>query len=117
MGKRTRKARKQRRRTRAAPSRRITTRRLPTGGARSLRRARAAEIRTVRAAARADTLQVTLELRDVSNRLIRDPETFFTFRRVNDRRQIGDQLAMELTGTGAVFDLPAATGEIVVCEL
>jgi hypothetical protein len=68
-------------------------------------------------AARPDMLQVTLALRDVSNRLIRDPETFFTFRRVSDRRQIGDQLAIELTGTAPTFDLPAATGEILVCEL
>jgi hypothetical protein len=60
---------------------------------------------------------VTLELRDVSNRLIRDPETFFTFRRVDDRRQIGDQLALELTGSPTVFQLPVATGEMVVCEL
>ena len=65
----------------------------------------------------AETLQVTLELRDVSDRLIRDPETFFTFRRVSDRRQIGDQLALELTGSAAVFNLPVATGEIAVCEL
>lgn len=70
-----------------------------------------------RAAARAETLQVTLELRDVSDRLIRDPETFFTFRRVSDRRQIGDQLALELAGSAAVFNLPVATGEIAVCEI
>jgi hypothetical protein len=62
-------------------------------------------------------LRVTLELRDVSNRLIRDPETFFTFRRVADRRQIGDQLALELTGAPNVFNLPVATSEIVVCEV
>jgi hypothetical protein len=39
-----------------------------------------------------EALEITLELRDVSDRLIRDPETFFTFRRLSDRRQIGDQL-------------------------
>ena len=60
---------------------------------------------------------MTLELRDVSDRLIRDPETFFTFRRVTDHRQIGDQLALELTGAPSVFELPVATGEIVVCEI
>lgn len=62
-------------------------------------------------------MRVTLELRDVSDRLIRDPETFFTFRRVSDRRQIGDQLALELSGSAVAFDLPVATGEMVVCEL
>ena len=56
-------------------------------------------------------------MRDVSGRLIRDPETFFTFRRVSDRRQISDQLALELTGSASVFALPASTGEIVVCEI
>jgi hypothetical protein len=68
-------------------------------------------------AAAPETVQVTIELRDVSDRLIRDPETFFTFRRVTDRRQIGDQMALELTGASSVFNLPVATGEIVVCEI
>jgi hypothetical protein len=68
-------------------------------------------------AAAPDTLQVTLELRDVSNRLIRDPETFFTFRRVSDRRQIGDQVALELSGSSSVFSIPVAAGEIAVCEI
>jgi hypothetical protein len=117
MAKKRRKARRQTARNRPTASRRTTTRRPPPGGQRSRGRARAATTRGARAAARANTLQVTLELRDVSNRLIRDPETFFTFRRVNDRRQIGDQLAIELKGTPTVFELPAATGEIVVCEL
>ena len=70
-------------------------------------RRRAATTRALRGPG--ETLQVTLELRDVSDRLIRDPETFFTFRRVADRRQIGDQLALELTGSSCVFDLPVAT--------
>ena len=74
-------------------------------------------MRGLRSEARPETLQVTIELRDVSNRLVRDPETFFTFRRVDDRRQIGDQLALELTGSPTVFELPVATGEMVVCEL
>ena len=99
------------------PARRITTRRLPAAGTRSRGKARAAKTRGLRAAARAETLKVTLELRDVSDQLIRDPETFFTFRRVTDRRQIADQLALELTGQAAVFNLPVATGEIAVCEL
>jgi hypothetical protein len=53
----------------------------------------------------------------VSGRLITDPETFFTFRRVRDRRQIGDQVAQALTGSPVAFNLPVATGEIAVCEL
>ena len=95
---------------------RISTRRLPSGDIKRPRRRARARPERARAAAPA-TLQVTLELRDVSDQLIRDPETFFTFRRVADRRQIGDQLAMELTGTPSVFALPAAAGEIVVCEI
>ena len=56
-------------------------------------------------------------MRDVSGRPIRDPETFFTFRRLSDHRQIGDQLQLELTGAPAVFELPVATGEVAVCEV
>jgi hypothetical protein len=97
------------------PAARVTTRRMPTAGART-RGGPAPAARGARARA-AETIQVTLELRDVSGRLISDPETFFTFRRVSDRRQIGDQLALRLNGTPAVFALPVATGEIVVCEL
>ena len=117
--KRARTARKKTARRRAQPARRVTTRRLPSAGAgvRSRGRTRATKSRSLRAGAPVETVQVTLELRDVSDRLIRDPETFFTFRRVNDRRQIGDQLALELTGSPAVFELPVATGEIMVCEL
>ncbi len=115
--KKTRTARKQTARKRVNPAPRITTRRLSGSRARSRKQARAATTRGVRAIAAPETLEVTLELRDVSDRLIRDPETFFTFRRVNDRRQLGDQFALELTGTPAVFELPAATGEIVVCEV
>ena len=114
MAKTRRKPRTATTRTRVQSSPRVTTRRMTPARART--RGPAAS-RSVRAAARPDTVQVTLELRDVSNRLIRDPETFFTFRRVDDRRQIGDQMALELTGTPTAFDLPAATGEIVVCEM
>jgi hypothetical protein len=56
-------------------------------------------------------------MRDVARRAIRDPATFFTFRRLSDHRQIGDQLQLELTGAPVVFDLPVATGEVVVCEI
>ena len=95
---------------------RVSTRRLPAGGDRSRRRGAPARAGS-RAIGAPETLQVTVELRDVSDRLIRDPETFFTFRRVADRRQIGDQLALELTGSPSVFELPVATGEMVVCEV
>src|SRR5688500_17238407 len=117
MAKKVLKTRKQAGRKRVKPSPRISTRRpAAVTGKRRRRRAAATLERSMRAAA-PDTLQVILELRDVSERLIRDPETFFTFRRVNDRRQIGDQLALELSGSAVTFDLPVATGEMVVCEL
>jgi len=76
---------------------------------------RGAELTTT--ARGADALQVTLDLRDVSERPIRDPGTFFTFRRLSDHRQIADQLLLELTGVAPVFNLPVATGEVVVCEV
>lgn len=114
MAKRVRKTRKAPRRRTASP-RRITTRRL--GPARTRSGSPARGVRSRAARSRGETLQVTLDLRDVSNRPVRDPETYFTFRRVSDRRQIGDQIAMELTGTANVFELPVATGEIVVCEI
>ena len=101
----------------AKQARRVTTRRIPSGRARAYARSRSAGARGLTSTARAETLRVTLELRDVGDRLVRDPETFFTFRRVSDRRQIGDQLALELSGSAVTFDLPVATGEIVVCEL
>ena len=101
-------------REKAASPARVTTRRVPAPASKRTRR-RAATTRALRAPG--ETLQITLELRDVSDRLIRDPETFFTFRRVADRRQIGDQLALELTGSSSVFALPVATGEIAVCEI
>src|SRR5688572_20588464 len=93
-------------RQRATTPARVSTRRQPSSRAKAPR-ARGAASRASRAPA-SETLQVTFELRDVSDRLIRDPETFFTFRRVADRRQISDQLALELTGTASVFALPAS---------
>jgi hypothetical protein len=53
----------------------------------------------------------------VSDRLIRDPKTFFTFRRLADHRQVGDQLELELLGASAVFNLPVAAGDVMVCEI
>jgi hypothetical protein len=63
-------------------------------------------------------LQVTLDLRDSFGRPIRDPETFFTFRRLLANRQVGDQLAMALTGVSPVFTIPAFPSDgAVVCEI
>ena len=105
-------------RKRATPSARVSTRRLPAAGDNSRRRgARTPALERAIGDTPRETLQVTLDLRDVSGQLIRDPETFFTFRRLSDHRQIGDQLALELTGAPSVFDLPVGTGEIVVCEI
>jgi hypothetical protein len=117
MAKTARKTRKAKDRRLAKSTRRVSTQRLaPPRKKRSSRKTLA-----TRAFARADaaleTLEVTLELRDVADRSIRDPETFFTFRRLSDHRQIGDQLQLELLGAPAVFNLPVATGEVVVCEI
>ena len=117
MAKKVRKTRKQAGRKRVKPSPRISTRRPAAVTGKSRRRRGAAKLERSTRAAAPETLQVTLELRDVSNRLIRDPETFFTFRRVSDRRQIGDQVALELSGSSSVFSIPVAAGEIAVCEI
>jgi hypothetical protein len=58
-----------------------------------------------------------LELSDVSGQPISDPETFFTFRRLNGNRQVGDQLAFALAGTAPVFKLPPQTGDVFFCEI
>lgn len=116
MAKTTRKTRKAKAPRPAKSLRRVSTRRLTPVRKRSAGRRRAARLEAARAAAAVETLQVTFDLRDVSGRLIRDPETFFTFRRLSDFRQIGDQLQLELTGSPVTFDLPVATGEVFVCE-
>jgi hypothetical protein len=43
--------------------------------------------------------------------------TFFTFRRVSENRQVGDQLVQELIGAAPVFDVPIFTSEVLVCEI
>src|SRR4029450_6140519 len=110
MAKTARKTRKAKGRRQAKSGRRVSTRRLPP-----LRRKRSSRKTTAtRAFARMDaaleTLEITLELRDVSGRSIRDPEAFFTFRRLSDHRQIGDQLQLELVGAPAGLNRPVATG-------
>ena len=113
-------ARKTRKRVskRAAPARRVSTKRVVRATRPRAGRRAAAVRRATRAAPRAaETLQVTLDLRDVAGRPLRDPETFFTFRRLSDNRQISDQLAIELTGAAPVFQLPVATSEVAVCEI
>jgi len=117
MAKKARKTRKPAGRGQATASRRVSTRRLPPARRKSLRRRTPSRADGAGAGAAPETLQVTLDLRDVSNRLLRDPETFFTFRRVSDHRQIGDQLELALAGAPSVFNLPVATGEMVVCEV
>jgi hypothetical protein len=117
MAKTARNTRKAKRRRLAKSARRVSTQKL--GQPRQKRSS--PKTTATRALAGADaaleTLEVTLELRDVFDRSIRDPETFFTFRRLSDHRQIGDQLQLELLGAPAVFNLPVATGEVVVCEI
>lgn len=62
-------------------------------------------------------LEVAFELRDVGGQLIHDPDARFTFRRLSDNRQIGDQIQRVLKGAPATFEIPVQTGEAVVCEL
>jgi hypothetical protein len=98
-------------------TRRVSTRRPTPAREETVGRRTSAGRGLARARAAVETLQVTFDLRDVSGRPIRDPETFFTFRRLSDNRQIGDQLQLALTGGPAVFELPVATGELDVCEI
>ena len=104
--------------TKTAGKQRVSTRRiLRTRKKGRANRSRARRQPAALTAATAETLQVQFELRDVSERLLRDPETFFTFRRVSDRRQIGDQIALPLTGQVVNFSVPVATGQVLVCEI
>ena len=64
-----------------------------------------------------ETLSVNFDLRDVAGQPVADPQARFTFRRLSDNRQVANQFTGPLTGHGASFDLPVATGEAVVCEL
>lgn len=80
--------------------------------ARARRRSARLESATV-----AETVQLTLELTDVSGQLVRDPETRFTFRRMSDLRQIGNQVRRELKGVPLDFALPAVAAEVVLCEI
>ena len=107
-----------------ATTARVSTRRRPSAERAALEgRAPATESRVAesvpraRAAGRPETMQVAFDLRDVFGQPIRDPKTFFTFRRVADNRQISDQLEVAVTGGTAVFDLPAVAGDVVVCEI
>ena len=111
MGKTSSKTRRSGKPGRVKSRRRVSTRRLAPAREKKARRRRA------RAAAAVETLQVSFDLRDVSGQPIHDPETFFTFRRLSDHRQIGDQLQLELAGAPTVFELPVATGEVAVCEI
>jgi hypothetical protein len=117
MAKTARKTRKAKSRRLAKSTRRVSTQRLAPARRKRSSRSTTATRALARAAAALETVEVRLELRDVSDRSIRDPETFFTFRRLSDHRQIGDQLALQLLGAPAVFNLPVATGEVVVCEI
>ena len=116
MAKSVKKARKPRAARKTEGARRVSTRRIAAAKTRGAARGRARKA-TARARRPEETIQVTLDLRDVAGRLIRDPETFFTFRRLSDNRQIGDQLELELVGSAVAFNLPVATGEVRVCEI
>lgn len=106
-------------RRKAAPRQRVSTRHVATveatrttGTPRTGRPARAAR-GTARAA---DAVQVRFRLTDVSGAMLRDPATFFTFRRLDDNRQVGDQLQVALDGRAVQFALPSSP-EVHVCEI
>ena len=101
----------------SAPKRRTSTRRIAPAEVPAISFAGPRGTTAALATAGGDTLQVTLDLRDVSNRAIRDPEAFFTFRRLSGNRQIGDQFAIELTGTSPAFSVPIFPSEVLVCEI
>jgi hypothetical protein len=73
--------------------------------------------RVARAFGAAETLSVEFAMRNVEGSLLRDPETLFTFRRVDDHRQIGEQANLALTGSRVAFALPPQTGVPVVCDV
>ena len=81
MAKKESKARKQPQRRRATARQRPSARRAPRARI-STRRPGPAIREAAAAAAAGERLQVTLGLHDVSGAAIRDPETFFTFRRL-----------------------------------
>ena len=116
MARTVKKARKVRVSRKTEGARRVSTRRMTATKTRGAARTRTRRA-TARARGAAESIQVTLDLRDVAGRLIRDPETFFTFRRLSDNRQIGDQLQLELVGSAVTFDQPARTGDVRVCEI
>ncbi|BCS35109.1 hypothetical protein TBR22_A43350 [Luteitalea sp. TBR-22] len=63
-----------------------------------------------------DTVAVRFRLADVSGTPIRDPATFFTFRKVADNRQVGDQMQVALDGRPVQFTLPGSP-DVLVCEI
>lgn len=108
MSKKTSRKARQRKRT---ARRRISTRRPSTTTGR-----RGARLESAAAEAAA-SLKVRFRLTDVAGKPVRDPETFFTFRRLSNHRQLGDQLQVELTGGLVDFDVPVATNQVLVCEI
>jgi hypothetical protein len=73
--------------------------------------------RATLARAAAETLRVTFDLTDVAGQPISDPETFFTFRRLQGNRQMGDQVAMALAGSSPAFNVPVDTDAVFFCEI
>jgi hypothetical protein len=61
-------------------------------------------------------VQVRFRLTDVADAALRDPSTFFTFRKVDDNRQVGDQLDVAVDGRAVSFALPASQ-DVLVCEI
>jgi hypothetical protein len=101
---------------RRAPTRKRTEPQATRVLRRSTRREGAlAEVAVAEAAG--ETLQVVLTLTDVSRQPLSDPETFFTFRRLDGNRQIGDQFALTLAGSSAEFNVPIATSDVLFCEI
>ena len=101
---------------RSARPRRARTERAASAAASRARRGSARLKRSAARAAETLTRHFRLARRRPASRS-QDPEARFTVRRLSDNRQVADQFIGALTGHGASFDLPVATGEAVVCEL
>ena len=69
------------------------------------------------AAAPTESVEIAFDLQDLSGQPVTDPDALFTFRRLTDNRQIGDQIQRPLSGARLVFPIPVQNGDVAVCEL
>lgn len=88
-------------------------------GSGELSRARAepALVASERLRTRSELLSVVLTLLDVSGQPIQDPDAILTFRRLQDKRQIGKQVTGPIPPRPVRFQIPVQTNVPVLCEL